>query len=80
MEIPLSQYSIHVPLLDIGLSKCSEFFILYQAFSLLSCVDVYSWDITCPLHGMLWDTVLGMVGLSMGGHERPYGLVPKTWD
>ena len=23
---------------------------------------------------------MGMVGLSMGGHERPYGSVPKTWD
>ena len=30
--------------------------------------------------GGVSDTALGMVELSMGGHERPYGLVLKTWD
>ena len=23
---------------------------------------------------------MGIVWLSMGGHERPYGLVPTSWD
>ena len=29
---------------------------------------------------MLYATVLGMVWMSMGGYENPYGLVPTTWD
>ena len=46
MESPLSQDIIHVPLGDSGRSQRSEFYVLYQEFSLLSCVDVYSRDIT----------------------------------
>ena len=57
-----------------------KIYVLHQMCRLHGCDEVNSRDMTSPLHDMLWAIVLGMVWLSIGGHEKPYGLVPKTWD